>query len=196
MCHSQRYHRWRHYEEGGITILVSLMLLVLLTISALAMSKNALREVIISGTTRQGADVRNVADSGLEWSMHWMADDLTNTRPAATGAALALRDLALTTARDATLQGVAQLLPAAGNPTGEMVLFTSPELTRRFRLSLTTMGELELMGTQKNAQQVLDAYNPATLQLWSIRSDAEVIYPNQTFLHRREAWFTLLPKQQ
>lgn len=183
---------WRSSEEGGITILVALMLLVLLTISALAMSKNALREVIISGTTRQGADVRNVADSGLEWSMHWMGDDLTNTRPNATGAALALRNLAQTTARDATLQGFPQALA----PTGDMIVSSSPDLTRQYRLFLTTMGELELMGTQKNAQQVLDAYNPATLQLWSVRSDAEIMYPNQTFLHRREAWFTLLPKQQ
>ena len=50
-------------QRGGITIIVTLMLLVLLTISAVAMSRNAFREVVISGTTRQGSMVRNMPEA-------------------------------------------------------------------------------------------------------------------------------------
>lgn len=175
-------------EFGGVTILVCLLLLVLLTVAALAMSKNSLREITISGTSRHAADVRNVADSGLEWSMFWMADN--TTRPAATGAALALRDLTLSLAGDPTRQGVAQPLAT----TGEMA-FGGTNPTRQFGLSLTTMGELEVGMSGKDSTKVLDAFNPATLQLWSVRSEATIAYASaQTFIHRREAWFTLLPK--
>lgn len=45
---------FRHRERGGITIMVVLMLLVLLTIAAVSMSKNAVREVIIAGTSARG----------------------------------------------------------------------------------------------------------------------------------------------
>lgn len=179
-------------QSGGITILVTLFLLVLLTISAFAMSKNSLREVIISGTTRQAADVRNMADTGLEWSMYWMADDWTNTRPtpALGTAAEALRSLKSTTDPDPTKTGLPQDLPV----TAEMTLSSTPEATRSYDLSLTTMGEIELQGTKTDATKTLDTFNPATLRLWSVRSNARTAYASgQTYLHSREAWFTLLP---
>lgn len=184
----------RRSESGGITILVALFLLVLMTIAAFAMSKNSLREVIITGTSRQAADVRNMADTGLEWSIYWMAEDVSGARPvpAAGSAAGALRALTLNNAVDTTKTGVPQQLSYSA---GDLNVSTSTDPTRSFALWLTTMGEIELKGTQKNSQQVLDAYNPATLQLWSVRSDAQVAYTNgPVFLHSREAWFTLLPK--
>lgn len=184
----------RGKESGGITILVTLFLLVLLTITAFAMSKNSMREMIISGTSRQAADVRTTADTGLEWSMYWMADDTSGVRPmpASGTAAAALRDLTLSTATDTSWAGRPRPLAT----TGEMVVGTSTNVTRSFSLQLATMGEITFKGTQINTQQVLDAYNPATLQLWSARSDAQVAYSGgPTFLHSREAWFSLLPKQ-
>lgn len=183
----------RRSEFGGTTILVALFLLVLMTVAAFAMSKNSLREVIITGTSRQAADVRNVADTGLEWSMYWMADDLTGTRtlPASGSATEALRALKSSLGPDATRAGAPQQLMHTG---GELVVSASTNPTRSYALWLTTMGEIELKGTQKNAQQVLDTYNPATLQLWSVRSDAQVAYAGGlAFQHSREAWFTLLP---
>jgi len=181
-------------QSGGITILVALFLLVLLTISAFAMSKNSLREVVISGTTRQAAEVRNLADSGLEWSMFWMADDRTNARPApaAGTAAEALRTLKATTDPDTTKTGFPQDLAV----TGEMLVHSTPELTRSYDLSVTAMGELGLQGTASNADatRVPGSYNPATLKLWSVRANARTAYTSgQTFLHSRESWFSLLP---
>lgn len=181
-------------EKGGVTILVALMLLVLLTISAMAMAKNSLREVIISGTTRQGADVRNIADTGLDWSMCWITDS-SRAAPASGSDAEALRTLVNDLAGDATRQGIAQ--PFTRPIGGEMTISQTGTVTRSFDLAVTTMGEVELQGTQRNPQDFIGKFNPATLQLWSVRSNALANYGGgMEFMHSRESWFTLPPKQQ
>ena len=170
-----------HSETGGITILVVLMLLVLMTVSALAMSKNALREVIISGTSRQGAEARNLADSGIEWSVYWMANDIDGQRPTPTGAAAVL-----TKKQDdiiaAKTPGVATPLGA----TAEMITSSDGTTTKKYDLNLTYMGEFLPDLTQKGAP---------SLKLWSVRSNANIAYVGgPTFIHSREAWFTTSTK--
>lgn len=182
-----------HPERGGVTILVTLMLLVLMTIVALGMAKNSFREIVISGTSRQGADVRNLADTGLEWSIHWLADDFTNTRPAAASGsgAEALRTLQTTIYQDATLRGVPQNLAT----TGEMTVSSGGGITRRFQLTLTYMGQLSLLGTGANPQHNFGTTSASKLQLMSIRSEGHATYgTSPDFTHRREAWVSYLPK--
>src|ERR1035438_110712 len=86
-----------HTQSGGITILVTLMLLVLLTIAAGSMSRNSFREVVISGTTRQGAMTRNLADSGIEWSILYI-DPINH--PGNTTSSTALQAIASTLLRN------------------------------------------------------------------------------------------------
>jgi hypothetical protein len=185
----------RHPEFGGITILVALLMLVLLTISAFAMSKNSLREVIVTGTSRQAADVRNIADSGLDWSMYWMAPDRTNMRPspAAGSAAEALRSLKTVIGTDlnGTLAGLPQPLVHTG---GELNVSGSTDPARSYALRLTAMGDILPLGTGATLPDLNP--NPVNkLKLWSVRSDAQVAYSGGlVFQHSREAWFTLLPE--
>lgn len=182
---------WEGQETGGVTIMVALFLLVLLTISAMAMSKNSLREVIISGTTRQGAEVRTIADTGIEWSMAWMTPS-PRPAPAAGTDAEALKALVGPLARDPLRQGLAQ---AFTRPTGGEMTISGSGTIKEFDLAITAMGQIELMGTQRNVQATPDAFNPATLQLWSIRSNASSDFGGgQVFTHSREAWFTLPPQ--
>lgn len=179
-------------EQGGVTIMVALFLLVLLTISAMAMSKNALREVIISGTTRQGADVRNIADTGLEWSMCWMTES-GRPAPAAGSDADALRQLVIPLAADATRQGLPQSFTRSLG--GEMTISQTGGVNRWFDLEITNMGSLKLLGSASNPPLQMGQFDAATLQLWSVRSNASADYGGgQVFNHSREAWFTLLPK--
>lgn len=183
-------------QVGGITILVTLLLLVLMTITAFAMSKNALREVIITGTSRQGAQVRNIADTGLEWSIYWMMDDQNNLRPtpAVDSGAQALRDQKSTlvasmqagVTTDAITNADMTLSGAGANP------------TQRFELFLTYMGnhKQKFSGSEVHASSITAA-SPAEVQLWSVRSDGYLEYTSgPTFLHRREAWFTIPPGAQ
>jgi len=181
-------------ERGGITILVALLLLVLLTISAMAMSKNSLREVIISGTSRQGSEVRNIADTGLDWSICWIADSSRAAPPSGSDAE-ALRTLTTSLATDGVRQGVTQYLTRPLG--GEMTIAQADGVNKSFDLAITTMGEIRPQGSQVDGKQPPGAFSPASLQLWSVRADAKVDYSGvQEFSHRRESWFTLPPKSQ
>ncbi len=183
-------------EAGAVTILVTLMLLVLLTVWAVSLSKNAMREAIITGTSRQGSQVRNTTEAGIDWAIFWMMDDLTNTRatPANGSGAYALR------AQKSTMIGAQQTGIMAGPITNsDMTLSTTganPALT--FQLFLTYMGNPRLPFTQQDVRATsISAASAGTVQLWAIRSDGYLTYTSgPTFLHRQEAWFTLPPTSQ
>ncbi|MEI6567387.1 MAG: PilX N-terminal domain-containing pilus assembly protein [Verrucomicrobiota bacterium] len=181
----------RSGELGGIAILVTLMLLVLMTVWGVAMSKNALREVILTGTSRQGAQVRNLADTGLEWSIYWMMDDLSNARQVASAGSGAANLQATKLACLAT-PGIAsnyiqhsdmQLSASGVNP------------IQAFQVKVTYMGSPQEPGTQRELRaSSISAASPGSVQLWSVQSDGYLAYSGgPTFIHRREAWFTIPP---
>ena len=58
-------------ERGGITILVALILLGMMTLGAFAMAKNSLREIAVTGNTWQAAKAAEAADAGLDWFVVW-----------------------------------------------------------------------------------------------------------------------------
>ncbi|MEI6593015.1 MAG: hypothetical protein WCL47_07225 [Holophagaceae bacterium] len=188
-----------------MTIVVALMLLVLLTIAAVAMSRNSLREIATSGFSRQGAMARNVADSGLEWSIHWM--DLQNGALApSNSAALKLTQLKATLLLDSTKAGTAwdvqstepaspsQYTPNATNlPLAALTLTAAGSATQATSLGLTYMGKLPVAGMSQGAGT--GAFTPAAggtaLQapdLWAVRADAQVTRGAVTFTHAKELW--------
>lgn len=167
-------------ETGGITILVALMLLVLLTVAAVGMSRNSLRQIVIASTVRQGAEVMNTADAGLEWTMFWMypPNAISGSPSASASALLAIMSTLQT---DPTLAGKTQPLSAAGS---EMIYTNTNGATRQFGLQVTQMGQVKPPGF--SVQNV--AFYPLA---WSVRSDAQVSYPGGlTFQHSREMWAT------
>lgn len=170
-------------ERGAITIMVCLMLLSLLTVAAIGMSKNSLREVIIQATTRQGADVRHLADAGIEWSLYWVSP--APERPNPTGAAATLQTTLSSLAADTTQQGV----PAKLSPTGSMIMETNPDYTKSFSLTVMRMGKLKDMPMVSQGQVAVQMLP----DIWSIRSDASLNYTSGSiqFIHARETWFTL-----
>jgi hypothetical protein len=187
----------RPAQAGGITILVALMMLVLLTISAVGMSRNSFREVVSSGLSRQGAMARDLADSGIEWSMYWIAPANLPNAPA--GPALQLATEMKTLLANNTMAGVAYDI-TTGNPyTPGGALSVGMEVpgpagvTEGFTLGLTRMGKLPLMGMSQGSGQ--GAYTPAAgttmvqaPDLWAVRSDAQVQQGGVTFVHAKEGW--------
>jgi Tfp pilus assembly protein PilX len=199
----------RPSEAGGITIVVALMLLVLLTIAAVAMSRNSLRDIVTSGFTRQGAMARNVADSGIEWGIYWI--DLENS---ATAGATAPTALLLARLADGLLddqlslsgraRDVASFVPGSSAPTdvytpststppADLTLPTPAGVTAGFTLGLTRMGKLPITDTSQGSGS--NTYTPAAgtenknaPDLWAIRGDAQVNQGGMTFVHAREAW--------
>jgi hypothetical protein len=186
-------------QAGGITILVSLMLLVLLTIAAVGMSRNSFREIVTSGFSRQGAMTRNVADSGIEWSIHWI--DLENGKLATSGAALQLNTLKTTLLADETLAGIAKDISTGGDyaPGGtlqsDLKLPGPTGVIQGFTLGLTRMGKLPVTDISQGAGS--GAFTPASggplrqaPDLWAVRSDAQVQQGSVTFIHAKEAWIS------
>lgn len=190
-----------HSEAGGITILVALMLLVLLTIAAVGMSRNSFREIVTSGFTRQGAMARNTADSGVEWAVHWIELENSNV---ATGAPALFRDQRKVLRENQLLHGFARdaLTGAAysvdGTPVADFTLAGSPDgVTQGYTLGLTLMGKGSVSNTSQGITQGTYAPASASTQalavlpdLWAVRSDAQVQQGATTFIHAREAWIT------
>jgi Tfp pilus assembly protein PilX len=201
-------HALRAREAGGITIVVTLMLLVLLTVAAMGMSKNALRDLAISGTTRQGSMARNTADSGVEWAVYWLTD--TNAG-GATGSAAAFRSLKSTLASDDSLAGRAYDPSASSfstttglynpnalpTPPTDLTVGNLSGTTQGFTVGLTRMGKLPITNISQGNGPA--AYTPAqgaiSLQapdLWAVRTDSQVTVGTgllaSRFFHAKEAW--------
>ncbi len=191
-------------QAGGITIIVTLMLLVLLTVAALGMSKNAMRELAISGTTRQGAMARNVADSGIEWAVYWL--DSANS-PSATGTAQKLGALKSKLAQDDTLAGRAYdpstlaLYPTSVLPTppADTTIGTITGTTQGFTVGLTRMGKLPIANMSQSTGPA--SFSPAqgtvskqAPDLWALRSDSQITVGSgvlaSKFFHSKEAWIS------
>ncbi len=200
----------RDPQAGGITIIVTLMLLVLLTVAAMGMSKNALRELSISGTSRQGSMARNVADSGVEWAMYWLTD--TNAG-SAVSTALSLRNLKSTLAADGTLAGRSYdpleptisatqglYMPSAlPNPPADLVVGGLAGTTQGFTVGLTRMGKLPIanMSQGNGPAAFAPAQGNETKQapdLWALRSDSQITVGSgilaSRFFHAKEAWIS------
>ncbi len=194
----------RDSQAGGITIIVTLMLLVLLTVAAMGMSKNAIRELAISGTSRQGSMARNVADSGIEWAVYWMED---KNSPSATGTALGLAALKSKLAKDDTLAGRAYspidqgLYPTSTLPTppADMVIGAVSGTTQGYTVALTRMGKLPIMNMSQGTGPA--SFSPAqgteskqAPDLWALRSDSQVQVGSgllaTRFFHSKEAWIS------
>jgi hypothetical protein len=165
------------------------MLLVLLTISALALSGNSLRSAIASGTLRQAHMAENVADAGLEWTVYWMGQDpnTPSLRPAATGGAL-------------LVQNQMSAMQVAGNfgianttlTSSDFTVTSSTNVTTNYDVTLTLMGQLN-PSYQAGGPNITSttAVSVTALDLWSVVVNGYVTYPNgQTFTHRREVWVT------
>ncbi len=192
-----------HAQSGAITILVALMLLVLLTIAAIGMSRNSFREVLISGTARQGAMARNLGDSGIEWGIYWMdpTNALSNPAGGTPKSLIALKNALLA---DDTKSGRAFDTAASGTtyyddanpptPPADLRFTTVASAYQGYSIGLTRMGKLPVMDMSQGVTQ--GAFTPAqgtvsrqAPDLWAVRSDAHV-QAGLTFKHAKEAWIS------
>jgi len=192
-------------EQGGITIIVALMLLVLLTIAAISMSRNSFREIVISGTTRQGAMVRNIADSGIEFGILWMQPTTLRQAPSNSSASQ-LQSLA-TSLQAGQLYGIAYNLdgsvysgPNTSTPPADLQVPSSSG--NGFNLAMTAMGKMPMTNQSQSAGSASSGFTPASgnialaaPDLWAIRSDGVYVAGGlMTFTHSKEAWISSPPR--
>lgn len=171
----------RKGEEGAITIIVVLMLLVLLMVAAFGMSRDALRELKITGSSRQGAEVFNEADTGINWSVFWMYTPNQALGSASAGSQALAAKMNFLTANPDQLGK-----PVNVAATSDMITTPSSNKTAQFNIDLTQMGRLPFSGISQNVNAAL--ISPL---VWSVRSNASVTYAGSaTYQHSREAWVT------
>jgi hypothetical protein len=196
-------------QEGGVTILVALSLLALLTVAALGMSKNSFKEIRTSGFLKQGAMARNVADSGIHWSLYWIgATDSTDE------AAQKFITLKNTLARDNTRSGKLWGINATEyRPSGPLsadgVLMPRPssnpdfqaafeaDYEQGFTVGLMRMGKLPVTNMSQGAgagafAPAAGGAMPQAPDLWAVRSDTQVrpAKAGITFTYAKEAWIS------
>lgn len=194
-------------QRGGITIIVALMLLVLLTIAAVSMSRNSFREIVLSGTTRQGSVVRNIADSGIEYSILWMQPTSLRQANSTTDPSAAKLQSLATALVAGQLYGTPYKLDQSAytgtnTSTPPADLQVPASSGNGFNLALTAMGKMPMTNQSQTAGSASSGFTPASgnialaaPDLWAIRSDG--VYSTGgllTFTHSKEAWISSPPR--
>ena len=65
----------RAAQQGGITIIVALVLIVVMSLAAFSLSRNSIREMATAGNVIQGTKASAAADAGLDWFVVWSHPD-------------------------------------------------------------------------------------------------------------------------
>ena len=63
--------RSRASERGGITIIIALVLIILMSLAAFSLSRNSIREMATTGSVIQGDKASTASDAGLDWFVVW-----------------------------------------------------------------------------------------------------------------------------
>lgn len=197
----------RRSQTGGVSIMVTLMMLVLLTVAALAMSRNSFREIVASGTARQGAIARNLADSGIEYGILWIQpSNLYPADPTNNASAVQLQSLA-TFLVAGELYGKAYKLdrglyaaPNLATPNNDLQVPANSG--NGFNIALTAMGKMPITNQSQTAGSATSGYTPASgniafsaPDLWAIRSDGVYNAAGvMKFSNSKEAWISSPPR--
>lgn len=64
-------HPTRNSEQGGLAILLALVLITLMGVMTFSMSRDSIREIAITGNESLGRKASEAADSGIDWAIMW-----------------------------------------------------------------------------------------------------------------------------
>lgn len=99
----------RQSEQGGITILVALILLSVMTVAALGMSQTTLRELAITGNESTGRKAAEAADSALDWVLIWSNPNAATSITASTDPVTGANTSTITTSTLTGAPGIVQV---------------------------------------------------------------------------------------
>lgn len=179
-------------ERGGITILLALILLSVMTVAAFGLSRNTLREIAITGNESIGRKAFESADSGVDWTITWLDRDAV----AVTAPQIALRNAreAVIKARDPN-EGAPDPLAIGPDGSNRYILY-GKDYTSALTPSLANLKQVsELKPSFDTEIRYLREVPPANMKsqavadLWLVRSvgQVQVGTTNQRFFSRREA---------
>jgi hypothetical protein len=132
---THRQPSFRARQQGGLTILMALVLLAVMGAATFSLSRNALREISMAGTLMQGNKAAAGADAGLDWVIIWGQGGVDE----------ASYKLANPTSQELTL--LAKIKSTLSTTPGDPVLFTAnldPTMTLNQGGSATTRQDFDL----------------------------------------------------
>ena len=190
-----RTRTFRHAESGGLTILMALGMLVVVTVAALGLSRSSLREALITGNESTGRKAFEMADSGLDYVISW-GSPYANTAGTPTAAALQTNMGNLLNAIDTpTAQagfidssGTLKYQMLASSVGGDMTPSTTTYLqnsvvTPAFDLEVRYLGQIPLQNTGAGG------FVKSNRSFWLVHSTgrANIGTTGQSFISQREA---------
>lgn len=69
---------YRFRQQGGLTIIMALVLVAVMGAATFSLSRNAIRELSMAGTVIQGERASAAADAGLDWVIIWGQGGVNN----------------------------------------------------------------------------------------------------------------------
>ena len=129
-------------QQGGLTIIMALVLVSVLGAAVFSLSRNVVRELSMGGTVIQGEKAAAAADAGLDWVITWGQGHM---KPAdygtasATGGEVALVT-ALNTIMAGTNMGVPVTITGATDPSRTISNGGAAATTQTFDIQLQCLG--------------------------------------------------------
>lgn len=187
----------RKAEQGGLTILVAIILLSVATVAAIGLSRDSIREALITGNEGTGRKAYEMADSGLDWVVTWGSPYV-----------VLQSDAAKDVAEKSLLTGMSNLLDAIDNEslrgsymdaTGTLNLKLLGSTTGGSMVPKTTTWlqgsavkpsfdvEVRYLGPYELANTGRGPLIKNTRSLWLVRSSGFATVGTMPFVSRREA---------
>jgi hypothetical protein len=153
----------RSSERGGITILLALILLSAMTVGALALSQNSLREISITGNETTGRKAFEMADAGLDWVITWGSPNVPlQTEPARKALQDGMRNVLNAIDRQDLASSLVGTKDSTLNTVGDGYISPTNGTSRVYISSLDgTLASSELFPSTANYQQTGSIIQPA-----------------------------------
>jgi Tfp pilus assembly protein PilX len=185
-----------------MAILVALMLIVLLTLAGIGASRNAIRELSITGDVVQGAKANASADAGLDWFQAWSYSANTGAGGVGNTIPTIMSNLQNGTLTNSAGQATTTLQSASLG--GDMVMGASnSNVLQNFDIQLTFLGLLaQQTGSSGGGNHAGTGNNATTnFNLWGVTAVGRSTVQDSTghaimaFQNQRQA-LSLTPQQQ
>lgn len=92
MLHEPSSSCFQSRQQGGLTIIMALVLVGVMGAATFSLSRNALRELSMAGTIIQGNKAAAAADAGLDWAIIWGQGTIDPAGIKAAGASTSQQD--------------------------------------------------------------------------------------------------------
>ncbi len=182
-------------EAGGISIVVALILLSVVTVASMGMSRASLREMLIVGNESTSRKAFETADSAMDWTLTWGSPySNTTADPAAASLQASMTALLAAIYSDTNrsaytdTSGTLRTVLTGATIGGNMTPSTSSYL-QSTAVQPSFDAELRYLGAYQLSNTTQSSLIKSSQSLWLLQTTgrANIAGTNQSFISRRES---------